>query len=170
MIILFETAAGYALFKVSWRNAWKKNITFYPRPIERPRYRIFRRIFFNLPRLKFSSSWTRRNYRSPMTCTMISKLPNVPVKCEYTFWVIVFSSWPSPHIFQSKVNLCFVFVRRIKLTHFEKFRDTTEALAATTAAVEGKLTKSLKKVRTFAQKVVHQDGINVLIFVFWNSC
>ncbi|XKL68899.1 hypothetical protein PGB90_006668 [Kerria lacca] len=34
----------------------------------------------------------------------------------------------------------------IKLKHFEKFRDTTEALAATTAAVEGKLTKSLKKL------------------------
>ena len=30
--------------------------------------------------------------------------------------------------------------------HFEKFADTAEALAATTAAVEGKLSKSLKKV------------------------
>lgn len=35
---------------------------------------------------------------------------------------------------------------RVKLKHFEKFADTTEALAATTAAVEGKLSKSLKKV------------------------
>ncbi|XP_076670193.1 nop5 ribonucleoprotein isoform X1 [Andrena cerasifolii] len=34
----------------------------------------------------------------------------------------------------------------IKLKHFEKFADTTEALAATTAAVEGKLCKSLKKI------------------------
>lgn len=34
----------------------------------------------------------------------------------------------------------------LKLKHFEKFKDTTEALAATTAAVEGKLTKSLKKL------------------------
>lgn len=34
----------------------------------------------------------------------------------------------------------------VKLKHFEKFTDTTEALAATTAAVEGKLSKSLKKV------------------------
>ncbi|KAG7208567.1 hypothetical protein KM043_014780 [Ampulex compressa] len=33
----------------------------------------------------------------------------------------------------------------VKLKHFEKFADTTEALAATTAAVEGKLSKSLKK-------------------------
>lgn len=34
----------------------------------------------------------------------------------------------------------------VKLKHFEKFADTTEALAATTAAVEGKLCKSLKKM------------------------
>ncbi|XP_066581698.1 nucleolar protein 58 [Prorops nasuta] len=34
----------------------------------------------------------------------------------------------------------------LKLKHFEKFEDTTEALAATTAAVEGKLCKSLKKM------------------------
>nr|XP_033324527.1 nucleolar protein 58 [Megalopta genalis]XP_033324528.1 nucleolar protein 58 [Megalopta genalis]XP_033324529.1 nucleolar protein 58 [Megalopta genalis] len=34
----------------------------------------------------------------------------------------------------------------LKLKHFEKFADTTEALAATTAAVEGKLCKSLKKI------------------------
>lgn len=35
---------------------------------------------------------------------------------------------------------------RLKLKHFEKFEDTTEALAATTAAVEGKVCKLLKKV------------------------
>jgi nucleolar protein 58 len=34
----------------------------------------------------------------------------------------------------------------VKLKHFEKFTDTTEALAATTAAVEGKMSKSLKKM------------------------
>lgn len=34
----------------------------------------------------------------------------------------------------------------LKLKHFEKFVDTTEALAATTAAVEGKISKPLKKV------------------------
>lgn len=32
------------------------------------------------------------------------------------------------------------------MKHFEKFADTTEALAATTAAVEGKVSKSLKKI------------------------
>ncbi|XP_023247357.1 nucleolar protein 58 [Copidosoma floridanum] len=36
--------------------------------------------------------------------------------------------------------------RVLKLKHFEKFADTTEALAATTAAVEGKLCKSLRKM------------------------
>ncbi|XP_018784188.1 PREDICTED: nucleolar protein 58 [Bactrocera latifrons] len=33
----------------------------------------------------------------------------------------------------------------LKLKHFEKFNDTTEALAAATAAVEGKMSKPLKK-------------------------
>ncbi|KAI4470324.1 nucleolar protein 5 nucleolar protein nop5 nop58 [Holotrichia oblita] len=49
----------------------------------------------------------------------------------------------------------------VKLKHFEKFTDTTEALAATTAAVEGKLSKSLKKVlKKFVDKEV-QDKILV---------
>ena len=34
----------------------------------------------------------------------------------------------------------------LKLKFFEKFGDTTEALAAATAAVEGKMSKSLKKL------------------------
>ncbi|CAF0950654.1 unnamed protein product [Rotaria sordida] len=34
----------------------------------------------------------------------------------------------------------------LKLTHFEKFDDTTQALAAATAAVEGKISKPLKKL------------------------
>ncbi|KAL7826011.1 hypothetical protein SRHO_G00337490 [Serrasalmus rhombeus] len=43
----------------------------------------------------------------------------------------------------------------VKLKHFEKFQDTTEALAAATALVEGKLGKSLKKV---LKKVVAKDA------------
>lgn len=39
----------------------------------------------------------------------------------------------------------YLFLYRISLKHFYKFEDTTEALSATTAAVEGKLCKSLKK-------------------------
>lgn len=42
----------------------------------------------------------------------------------------------------------------IKLHHFEKFADTTEALASITAAVEGKVSKSLKKV---LKKYVDKD-------------
>lgn len=34
----------------------------------------------------------------------------------------------------------------LKLKHFKKFQDTTEALAAATAAVEGKMSKTLKKM------------------------
>ena len=46
----------------------------------------------------------------------------------YVFLIILSSFWFS-----------------VKLKHFQKFTDTTEALAATTAAIEGKLPKSLKK-------------------------
>lgn len=48
----------------------------------------------------------------------------------------------------------------VKLKHFEKFTDTTEALAATTAAVEGKMSKSLKKM---LKKVVAKDLQNQLL-------
>ncbi|CAF5068488.1 unnamed protein product, partial [Rotaria sp. Silwood1] len=34
----------------------------------------------------------------------------------------------------------------LKLIHFEKFEDTTQALAAATATVEGKISKPLKKL------------------------
>ncbi|XP_031707944.1 nucleolar protein 58 [Anarrhichthys ocellatus] len=43
----------------------------------------------------------------------------------------------------------------VKLKHFEKFQDTTEALAAATALTEGKIGKSLKKV---LKKVVAKDA------------
>ncbi|XP_028835769.1 nucleolar protein 58 [Denticeps clupeoides] len=43
----------------------------------------------------------------------------------------------------------------VKLKHFEKFQDTTEALAAATALVEGKLGKSLKKI---LKKVVAKEA------------
>lgn len=46
----------------------------------------------------------------------------------------------------------------MKLKHFEKFTDTTEALAATTAAVEGKISKSLKKLlKKFIDKDVQEQ-------------
>lgn len=42
----------------------------------------------------------------------------------------------------------------VKLKHFKKFEDTTEALAAATASVEGKMSKSLKKLM---KKVLSKD-------------
>ncbi|KAK3733093.1 hypothetical protein QZH41_017430, partial [Actinostola sp. cb2023] len=43
----------------------------------------------------------------------------------------------------------------VKLKHFHKFEDTTEALAATTAAIEGKMGKGLKKL---LKKIVAKDA------------
>lgn len=46
----------------------------------------------------------------------------------------------------------------VKLKHFEKFQDTTEALAAATALVEGKVGKSLKKVlKKIVAKEAHEQ-------------
>ncbi|XP_038049142.1 nucleolar protein 58-like [Patiria miniata] len=45
--------------------------------------------------------------------------------------------------------------RIVKLKQFEKFQDTTEALAAATATVEGKLGKGLKKI---LKKIVAKDA------------
>ncbi|XP_038604951.1 nucleolar protein 58 [Tachyglossus aculeatus] len=46
----------------------------------------------------------------------------------------------------------------VKLKHFEKFQDTTEALAASTALVEGKLSKNLKKIlKKIVAKEAHEQ-------------
>ncbi|XP_043931033.1 nucleolar protein 58 [Protopterus annectens] len=46
----------------------------------------------------------------------------------------------------------------LKLKHFEKFQDTTEALAAATALVEGKLSKNLKKIlKKIVAKEAHEQ-------------
>lgn len=47
----------------------------------------------------------------------------------------------------------------IKLKHFQKFKDTTEALAAATAGVEGKMSKTLKKT---LKKLVAADMLDTL--------
>lgn len=46
----------------------------------------------------------------------------------------------------------------VKLKHFQKFADTTEALAAATATVEGKLSKTLKKTlkKLVVEEVQHE--------------
>ena len=43
----------------------------------------------------------------------------------------------------------------VQLKQFQKFEDTTEALSAATAAVEGKMSKSLKKL---LKKVIAEDA------------
>jgi len=48
----------------------------------------------------------------------------------------------------------------VKLKHFEKFLDTTDALGAATAAVEGKVSKPLKKM---LKKLVAQDAQEQLL-------
>lgn len=52
------------------------------------------------------------------------------------------------------------FPIRLKLKIFQKFADTTEALAAATAAVEGKVSKILKKT---LKKLVDEDVQNQLL-------
>ena len=49
-------------------------------------------------------------------------------------------------LFKFLCSLLFLYYYfRVKLKHFKKFTDTTEALSATTAAIEGKLSKTLRK-------------------------
>ena len=53
-----------------------------------------------------------------------------------------------------------VFFCSLKLTHFEKFEDTTQALAAATATVEGKISKPLKKL---LKQIVNPDAQEKLL-------
>lgn len=49
----------------------------------------------------------------------------------------------------------------VKLKHFTKFSDMTEALSAATAAVEGKMSKGLKKLlkKVYASDVQEQLAV-----------
>lgn len=66
-----------------------------------------------------------------------------PEKASKMYALLYFS----PFLFINVVLhlLIFYVCFSVKLKHFKKFADTTEALSATTAAIEGKLPKSLKK-------------------------
>ncbi|XP_025990577.1 nucleolar protein 58 [Solenopsis invicta] len=86
MLVLFETSAGYAIFKVLDENKIAKSENLY------------------------------QDFEQPETASKI-----------------------------------------LKLTYFHKFEDTTEALAATTALVEGKLSKSLKKTLKSCCKEAHEQ-------------
>lgn len=60
----------------------------------------------------------------------------------------------SPNFFITLLTFFVAFFFSVKLKHFEKFTDTTQALAAATAAVEGKIAKPLKKT---LKKLVQED-------------
>lgn len=53
------------------------------------------------------------------------------------------------------------FFLSVKLKHFSKFVDMTDALSAATAAVEGKMSKGLKKVlrKVFASDIQEQLAV-----------
>lgn len=77
------------------------------------------------------------------------------MKTIYFIFINVFNSLP---LFLPSLSLS---PSSVKLKHFEKFADTTEALAAATAAVEGKMTKHLKKtLKTLVDDDV-QNGLMV---------
>ena len=74
--------------------------------------------------------------------------------------------WPlrtPPHFDRNvpQVENLALYVCRVKLRHFAKFSDMTEALSAATAAVEGKMSKRLKKVlkKVYASEVHEQLAV-----------
>jgi len=65
----------------------------------------------------------------------------------------------------------------VKLRHFTKFSDMTEALSAATAAVEGKMNRDLKKLlkKVFSSDVQEQLAVadaklGSVIKVGWSQC
>lgn len=72
------------------------------------------------------SSWMKRNSRSQITCTLILNLQMQPVKCEFFCLILCLIA-----IVQIILYICLpiIFISRVKLKHFRKFEDTTEALA-----------------------------------------
>ncbi len=72
--------------------------------------------------------------------------------------------------------MSYVLGYRVKLKHFAKFSDMTEALSAATAAVEGKMSKGLKKIlkKVYASDVQEQLAVadaklGNVIKVCWNE-
>ncbi len=60
-------------------------------------------------------------------------------------------------LYSWKFYLCLNLFFSVKLKHFQKFTDTTEALSATTAAIEGKLSKTLRKtLKTLFAEEAHE--------------
>ena len=60
-------------------------------------------------------------------------------------------------VFQLILKLKVCLLCSVQLKHFQKFIDTTEALAATTSAIEGKVPKSLRKtLKTIFAEEAHE--------------
>lgn len=60
-------------------------------------------------------------------------------------------------VFQLILKLKVYLLCSVQLKHFQKFIDTTEALAATTSAIEGKVPKSLRKtLKTIFAEEAHE--------------
>lgn len=78
-----------------------------------------------------------------------------------TFHTVFQSVFPSPSSRRIDwlLNVRFCSIHSVKLKHFQKFADTTEALAAATATVEGKVSKTLKKT---LKKLIDEDVQNLL--------
>lgn len=70
------------------------------------------------------------------------------------------TSSPMCFMVHADVLMSILFRFSVKLKHFQKFADTTEALAAATATVEGKLSKTLKKT---LKKLVVEEVQNELL-------
>ena len=81
-----------------------------------------------------------------MTCTRNLRVQRRPVICKYELYI------------GGKVN---VHTHRVKLKHFSKFGDMTDALSAATAAVEGKMNKGLKKLLKKVFSLDVQDQLAV---------
>ena len=110
MLVLFETAAGYAVLKVRSRDKGPSII-----------------------RLWFCFSYSmKRNYKNRNLCMPISNQQKKWRICtKIRRWLRLIETF----------SCC-----RLKLIQFERFEDTTNALAAATATVEGKISKPLKNL------------------------
>lgn len=88
---------------------------------------------------------------------MIKRFTRNQTKFWFDFAFDLINKFINPLLFVYYFPLFFL---RLKLKHFEKFADTTEALSAATAAVEGKVSKILKKT---LKKLVDEDVQNQLL-------
>lgn len=121
MLLLFETAAGFALFKVLKENKVKDAT------VRNWKYGCFRSLF-EVPELNAHDILHR-------TCTRTSPLSSLRRRYllslrRRTLWLLGAVS----HIFCSLLQI-------VKLKAFSKFENTTEALQAATALVDSKLSK-----------------------------